>query len=152
VDAVEPHPESRSRLLHNVKINGFDDRVSMYPFAAGISNDDGFLTDDGLKSSLVDGPGIGRIPIKIVDFFGLAGSEPVDILKIDCEGGEYQILMDPRFESFHARALVMEWHNSRERPRAGKEIMEQLVALGWHLESLGDDLAQCDTGTVWAYR
>ena len=145
-------PESRSRLLHNVKINGFDDRVSIYPFAAGVSNGDGFLTDDGLKSSLVAGPGIGRIPIKIVDFFGLAGSEPVDILKIDCEGGEYQILMDPRFESFHARALVMEWHNSRERPRAGKEIMERLVALGWHLESLGDDLAQCDTGTVWAYR
>lgn len=152
IDAVEPHPESRSRLLLNVKINRFDDRVSVHPVAAGVSNGNGFLTDDGLKSSLVADPGIGHIPIKIMDFFELVGNEPVDILKIDCEGGEYQILMDPRFESFHARALVMEWHNSRERPLAGKEIMDRLIALGWHLEPSGDDLAQYDTGTLWAYR
>jgi FkbM family methyltransferase len=152
IDAVEPHPESRSRLVYNVKINGFDDRVTVHPFAAGSSNGDGFLTDDGLKSALIVDTGIGGIPIKIVDFFGLVGDEPVDILKIDCEGGEYPILMDPRFEGFRARALVMEWHNTQKRPRAGKEIMERLVALGWGLERSGDDLAQRDTGMVWDYR
>lgn len=152
IDALEPHPESRSRLVHNVKINKFDDRVTVHPFAAGTRNECGFLTDDGLKSSLIADSGIGSIPVKIADFFTLVSDEPVDILKLDCEGAEYQILMDRRFEDFRARALVMEWHNTHERPRAGREIMKRLMALGWSLEPSGDELALCDTGMLWAYR
>lgn len=152
IDAVEPHPESRNCLIHNVKINGFEDRVTVHPVAAGPSDGDGFLTDNGLKSSLIAKGGIGNIPVTIKDFFRLVNDEPVDILKLDCEGAEYQILMDSRFEGFHARALVMEWHNTEERPQAGREIMKRLMALGWNLEPSGDDLARCATGMLWAYR
>jgi FkbM family methyltransferase len=152
IDAVEPHPESRGCLLHNLKINGLEDRVTVHPVAAGASDGDGFLTNNGLKSSLTVDSGIGSIPIRIADFFTLVNDEPVDILKLDCEGAEYQILMDSRFEGFRGRALVMEWHNTQEHPQAGRELMKRLMALGWYLEPSRDDFGLCDTGMLWAYR
>ncbi len=151
VDAVEPHPRSRKRLIHNVTVNGLEDRVTVHPFAAGTAGKQGFLTDDGLRSTLTDNRGEAGIPIRIVDFYELVGDKPVDLLKLDCEGGEYQIVMDPRFDGFRAQAVVMEWHNNSERPRAAAQMVERLTALRWHVELTDGDPAEGETGLLWAY-
>jgi len=66
---------------------------------------------------------------------------PIDLLKLDCEGSEYGIIMDPRFEELHLNCLVLEWHLTPRRPHADREILQHLRALGWQVESVFENRA-----------
>ena len=48
------------------------------------------------------------IAVPTVDLFD---QPPVDLLKMDIEGGEWPILEDARLPGLAARAIVMEWHS-----------------------------------------
>jgi hypothetical protein len=76
---------------------------------------------------MVDVPAGSTLRVPLVDFFETVGTEPIDLLKMDIEGGEYALLSDPRFARLPIRALVMEWHRTRERPD-GKAWCERALA------------------------
>lgn len=49
-----------------------------------------------------------RVDVQMADIFGVLTS--ADLIKIDIEGGEWEILDDPRFTSVDARAVAVEYH------------------------------------------
>jgi len=129
----EPHPAYAAQIRQHIDLNRLGDRIELRVLAAGTSEGTLYLTDAEVFSTLVNEPGCDdfegirrqhvqddgidmpvmrkRIPIRTVDFFASVGSEPIDILKIDIEGGEHAILNDPRFDVLPVRTVVMEWHD-----------------------------------------
>ena len=60
--------------------------------------------------------------IKLVDFFAAVGDEPIDIFKMDIEGGEYDIMNDDRFDAVarRCRIIITEWHQFDARQLGGR--------------------------------
>lgn len=160
IEAIEPHPRHAKLLGKVVKLNRLGDRVTIHTVAAGTRDGRSFLTDDTTASTLRDSAGGGAIEVPVVDFFERFGNAAIDLLKLDCEGAELDLMMDPRFADLNAKALVVEWHETPGAPRAKERIVDRLRAIGWQLEigrengspaaiRNGQLLA---TGLIWGYR
>ena len=131
--AFEPLPEHVALLRRAITANDLNDRVSLFPVAVGTRAQEAYISTDGLRSQLMFENGPMRIPTQVVDFFERAGPETIDILKLDCEGSEYDLVMDRRFANLKVRKLLLEWHANKNRPHADREIIARLDALGWHI-------------------
>ncbi len=150
--AFEPHPIHLSQIAQNLAVNRLEGRVTIIPAAAGVATGQAFLTDSGEASHLVAEAKNGQIPVPVVDFFATVGEEPIDLLKMDCEGAEYDLLMDDRFATLIARSLVLEWHTSRERPHADEAICARLTNLGFVIEKVMEYSIEGNRfGLLWAY-
>jgi hypothetical protein len=113
-----------------VHINNLQERVTGHPVAAGVKTDSAYLVDAGSSSRVTRQNGHGAIPIQTVDFFEAVGTQPIDLLKLDCEGSEYALLMDSRFRKLKVETLVVEWDATPEHPHADDEIAARLQHLG----------------------
>jgi FkbM family methyltransferase len=151
IDAFEPHPVHLRLLKKNINANSLEHRVSVHAVGIGTADGQTYLSDEGTSSRVChDG---GAFQIDVVDFFKALSSTNIDLLKMDCEGAEYDIVMDPRFEQLNIGTLVMEWHAGPERPHAGVEICGRLRQLGWSLdESHVERVGEVTSGIVWGYR
>ena len=131
--AFEPVPEHVTLLCKAIAVNDLNDRVSLYPVAVGTRDQEAYISTNGLRSKLSFENGPTRVRTQVVDFFERAGAEVIDILKLDCEGSEYDLLMDPRFAKLKVRRLLLEWHADQNRPHADREIVARLHELGWQI-------------------
>ncbi|HZS13204.1 MAG TPA: FkbM family methyltransferase [Candidatus Dormibacteraeota bacterium] len=109
--AVEPAPSTARRLRANLDRNGLGDRVDVV--VAGVASQRGrgsMVFDAGFSShAFVEQSNAGEIELcTLDDVFDRTGEETVDLLKIDCEGGEYDILQGAVLR--RARAIVGEYH------------------------------------------
>jgi FkbM family methyltransferase len=159
IEAVEPHPRHVEILRRVVALNNLADRVTVHPVAAGIREGTAFLSDAGPLSTLCDSSPKDGFAVPVVDFFSTWGKVSIDLLKLDCEGSEYDILFDPRFAAFHARALVMEWHATAQSPDTGDRIVTHLQEIGWTVDIRStahfDELRPgpfTECGLLWAFR
>jgi FkbM family methyltransferase len=164
IEAFEPHPAHLDRLRRTVALNGLKDRVTIHPQAAGTVSGTSELADMGVSSALVEGPACAAakhkvVQVEVVDFFEVIGNTRIDLLKLDCEGAEFDLLMDPRFAQLNVRNLVMEWHETPAHPKAEQDLSLRLRNLGWELQKLpetvsgpihGTDLMR--VGMLWAFR
>jgi len=149
ITAFEPHPVHVKATHANLLQNGLLDRVKLVEAAAGASERHSNLTDGRSSSAVTDQPA--AFQIKVVDIFRekeLAGK--IDIFKIDIEGGEFEILSDPRFAALDVRLLVLEWHNTPEYPDAKSWCLEKLHSLGYQTQLGCEDLPLA--GLIWAWR
>src|SRR5438552_3511826 len=101
IEAFEPHPRHFAVLQQTVDLNDLGSRIRLHPVAAGTAAKVSMLVDAGTASTLnahtrAD-PHLNGIQVRIVDFFEAVRGARIDLLKLDCEGGEYVILMDARF-------------------------------------------------------
>jgi FkbM family methyltransferase len=133
IEAFEPVPEHVTLLKKAIAGNDLNDRVSLYPVAVGTRDQEAYISIGGLRSKLSFENGPTRVRTQVVDFFERAGVEVIDILKLDCEGSEYDLLMDPRFAKLKVRRLLLEWHADQNRPHADQEIVARLHELGWQI-------------------
>lgn len=147
ITAFEPHPRHLEAIRAHLAANNFSARVKVVPAAAGSAPEQSFLVDAG-SSSAVTGRA-GGLPIQVVDLFETV-SAPIDILKIDIEGGEYQVLADPRFPSLQARTVVVEWHQKPDQPDGKRWCEEQLRAFGYRTMTGHEDLPLA--GLLWGFR
>ncbi len=160
IEAIEPHPRHAQLLGKVVKLNRLGDRVTIHMVAAGTRDGRGFLTDDTTASALRHSAEDGAIEVPVVDFFPRWGNAPIDLLKLDCEGAELGLMMDPRFAELNVKALVVEWHETPQAPRARERIVNRLRELGWQIEigrENGTPAASRNgqllaTGLIWGYR
>ncbi len=160
IEAIEPHPRHAELLDKVVKLNRLGDRVTIHMVAAGTRDGRGFLTDDTTASALRDSAGGASIEVPVVDFFSRWANAPIDLLKLDCEGAELDLMMDPRFAELKVRALVVEWHETPQTPRAKDRIVDRLRWLGWQLEIGRENGSPAATrngqllasGLIWGYR
>jgi FkbM family methyltransferase len=142
-----------------INANHLQDRVDLHAAAAGIRRGTAYITDRSARSYVVpENHTSGLLPIEIVDFFDTVGNAQIDLLKIDCEGGEYDLVMDSRFENLKARVLVMEWHLTPQHPHADAQLILRLNNCGWDLvpvtanRAYDPDNGFCGNGVVWGFR
>ena len=148
--AVEPNPESFALLARNIGENGLRDRVTAVNAAVAGTPGAGMLelVDHSLGTRLARN-GQGQVPVRIETVPNLladAGMESVDLVKIDCEGMEYEVfegLGPERLRSFGA--LACEYH-----PVAGRSV----GAIEDSLKEAGFKVSRPDAplAVLWATR
>ena len=149
VIAFEPHPRHAAQVERNLVLDGSRGRVEFHATAAGAATRTMRLTDRQSSSSLTGDESSGTIPVVVEDIFPLVAGKRIDILKMDMEGGEYEILADRRFSELDVDAIVMEWH-SRGGGLADKRWCEErLRGLGFAID---DIFTRPSYGMFWATR
>ena len=112
VFAVEPEAGNFAVLRQNVELNRRAN-VELLQAAVGAAEGEAVLARDGNLSSLMwDGSG-GAEAVPVVTLAALIASmRTVDLLKMDCEGAEFDILYSTPPESLrNIRRITMEYHN-----------------------------------------
>lgn len=148
IETFEPHPLHVAQMRRNLALSGKQHRVVVHDKAAGARRRAMRLTDDGTSSSLQDQRRDG-FDVEVADVFDVLSGRRIDILKMDIEGGEYEILEDPRFDRLDIGRVVMEWH-SRGHGDADRQWCEQrLTTLGYAIRPV---FQAPDHGMFWAIR
>lgn len=99
VHAFEPSQAFCGFIRRNLEANALAERVALHPVGLAERAETRHTANDTLH--FVEGVGyaIGHLP------------RNADLLKLDCEGGEYHLLADPRFLShLRPRRIRMEYH------------------------------------------
>jgi FkbM family methyltransferase len=111
VFAIEPDPRNVELLRHHVHLNGFDDRVTIFPIAVG--DQEGTVTlfrapGNSGHSNLFEGVDPVRVPCKTIDSLGLP---PIDVCKMDIEGNELRALqgMEATIQSSPRMKMLTEY-------------------------------------------
>jgi FkbM family methyltransferase len=121
VTAFEPDPQSVSALEANVRVNGWQDRITVIRAAVGQSSGQVcFAAARGMESRIEtrSDSGDGVITVPLVTLDGALASGRIDVIKIDVEGFEQQVIQG-------ARTILTEQHR---RPRA---ILVEVHPFAW---------------------
>jgi FkbM family methyltransferase len=117
VFAYEPAPSSFPFLVQNIELNGAQERVRAEREAVTDRNGTvDLFTDDSASSVSSLGlprPGHRKAPVRSVAFDDIVRRCPqqIDFMKIDCEGGEYDIILGASPDSWQGvRYLALEYH------------------------------------------
>jgi FkbM family methyltransferase len=149
----EADPDNAVVHERAIAINGLASRWKLVTVAAGATEREVELAAGRAMESFVVQPGTGaglptiRVPVR--DVLGEVGA--ADLVKIDIEGGEWEILHDPRFASEPPRALVLEYHpNPGAGPNPREAVEKALHAAGLQIADIWhrDD----GYGMLWAWR
>ena len=112
VYAFEPHPEAYETLMNNISNKVTNIPVTAWNGAIGPVN--GTIRINGMLSDRTEvGGGDDEVrSLTIQHAFGIAGENRIDFLKIDCEGGEYDIFTDENMDWIMAnvRKISGEFH------------------------------------------
>lgn len=168
--SLEPDPRNAPVLRNCIEANGLDDRWSLVE-ACAATRDGHVDFDSDFHLSGVAGGGelaekhaeIGaafpflqgtallssqRHVVEARDVLPLTAG--ADLLKIDIEGGEWELLSDSRFAETSAVAVVLEYHGAySDEPEARSAAYRLLEAAGFEVLSCRDEGA---TGVIWAAR
>lgn len=159
IHAYEPAPENATLLERNIRLNGLS---CVIQHREGVAKEDGtrllYLSKDSDSHSFWRSSAERSIAVPVVGLGTViksAGTRVIDVLKVDCEGAEYEFLCDQvELLSRHVRFLAMECHPVaawsapdmlRALDRAGFECRHKLESWGgtlvhaWNrdLEKLG---------------
>lgn len=149
--SIEPNPGTFKFLRGNIELNGLQSRVTAMGVAVGPSAGEAMLesVDHSLGTRLSRG-GRGEVPV-IVETLpallaqaGMGGH--IDVLKIDCEGMEYEVLEAVGQEWLRSVGTLMcEYH-----PEEGRDVatLDRILrAAGFHVER-----PDTPVGVIWATR
>lgn len=120
ITSFEPSSLTAQYLRRNVEANGFADRVTVVEQALAASSGTAEFEDNGAGSGtngLVSAGHTsgGRPPVLVrtttFDAVVAAAPSPIDVVKIDCEGGEYDLVLASAPESWRSvQRVVLEYH------------------------------------------
>lgn len=165
VDCYEPSPQSGAYLRRNAAANGLSDRITVHEAAlagfagtallddnTGASVHNGLVRDDRRLVDGDDAAGARRtleVRTETFDAAVAAAGGAVDVVKMDCEGGEYELVRASSPESWRAvQRVVMEYH-----PVPGESwpaLRDRLADLG--LRPLAEEVTGPGLGTAWLSR
>lgn len=156
VTSFEATPSTFEYLERNVVGNAMEDRISIH--ATAVSGAAGTIefaetgTGSGHNGVLhLGSPGTTTIRVPSVtmrDAFDLAG-RPVDVVKIDAEGAEYDMILSSSAEDWlPVRRVVMEYHGVEGH--SWKELESFFEATG--LRVAGHDFGPNGYGMAWLSR
>ena len=143
ISAYEATPSTFGYLQQNVRLNNLADRVRIHNEAVAGTRGTIAFGDTGPGSGHngvlhLGSPGTTtiRVPsVTIRDAFERAG-RPVDVVKIDAEGAEYDMILGSTIDDWApVRRVVMEYH--RVEGHAWKELESFLDAAGLHVACHG---------------
>jgi FkbM family methyltransferase len=150
----EPDPANAAVHARTIEANDLGERWTLVTEAAGAH--DGqirFVAGLGTSSHVLDvGDTSGPVaPIVVAKRDVMAAIASADLVKIDIEGGEWEILGDPRFAAAPPRALVIEYHPEgcpEDDPHAAAE--QALSAAGLRTTPIWEGAD--GVGMLWASR
>jgi len=145
VVVCEPSPSNWALLVKNIQDNHCEDRVAMVNKA---------VSDGGVVMLDIDAPDRGQArvsayrpsrsakkPVECISLESLFAEfklTEVDLLKIDCEGGEYDILLSAPLKMFSGmKNIVFEFHEIDGFQEKLKAVKERLFAEGFMLKTRG---------------
>lgn len=157
ITSYEPSPTTAGFLRKNVEQNHFDGRITVVESALAATTGFAEFEDNGAGSGtngLVSaGHSAGsRPPIKVktvaFDEAVAAMTAPIEVVKIDCEGGEYDLVLNSSPSSWSSvQRVVLEYH-----PVPGQSWGE---LRGWFDQNglrVEDEVSADGYGTVWLSR
>jgi FkbM family methyltransferase len=92
------------------------------------------------------------ITVPCADVFAFAGSQRIDLIKVDIEGGEWPILTDARLAQLPVRVLVMEWHEHRCPHPSPRAYARDLLAAAGFAHQCHERSRFASNGLLWAWR
>jgi FkbM family methyltransferase len=116
--SCEPSATTASYLHRNAEQNGVADRVTVFQRAVAATTGRAMFHDNGGGSGLnglaaaghASGPAT-EVETMAFDDAVASATAPVDVLKIDCEGGEYDLVLGSSPESWESvQRVVIEFH------------------------------------------
>ena len=156
IDCFEPASDTAGYLRRNVEDNGLSARIRVYEKA--VASTSGFATLEtrgaasGLNSIAVAGaPGGTANTVETVSFDEIvaAAPAPVRIVKMDCEGGEYDAVYGSSPESWRTvDRMVLEYHVVPGQ--TWPELRSWLEGVGLHV--VRDDPGSPGLGVAWLAR
>jgi FkbM family methyltransferase len=153
ITSFEPDPDNFRVLDLTVGANQREGSWDAVPVAA--SNAVGelsFAPGDGAKSHLAPGEADERtITVPAVDFFDQLG-DGVDLIKMDIEGGEWQILADPRLATAPIKVIRLEWHTLLCPEDDARAAAVDLLQAGGFPHVVDGDRQHARNGVLWAWR
>jgi FkbM family methyltransferase len=150
VSAYEPNSEAFQCLLKNIDANGL--KAVVTPSQLAVTNRDGatvkFPTKASMYNAIITDENCSDFEfvqtISLARILGQTGK--VDILKLDCEGAEYDILLNASQEALSQVASIrMEYH-----PGQTRELGAALQRHGFRQYHLNADTSV--SGNVWYRR
>lgn len=160
VYAYEPFPESYQLLIKNLTINALD---NVLVFQQAVWSRSGTLTLDlsgGEPLQIASGEShfasnrADFLPVKAISLEALLdeqGIKQVDLLKLDCEGAEYTILMETSLDVLaQIRRIIMEYHDQDEK-RHHSHLVQFLESAGY-LVTHQKNVVHDDIGYLFAER
>ena len=156
VYCYEPEERNFACLQRNIGINGLETRVSAFPQAVASSNGMRTLAlGESLSNSfhiIPDDATYQTVSCTTLnEIFARHRLETIDLLKMNCEGAEYEILESCSDEDFQRISNIrLEYHNLNSRQRNGESITQLLTAKGYRIERF--TRYQKTSGFIWAAR
>jgi FkbM family methyltransferase len=155
VQAFEPSATTAAFLRGNVLRNGFGDRVSVHEVALAATTGFAVFDDNGAGSGLNGLAAAGHAAgtatkVETVAFDDIIATTnaPVDLVKIDCEGGEYDLVLGSSRDSWaNVQRVVIEWHPVDGHEWA--ELRDWFATVGLQVQ---DEDAFGRHGCVWLSR
>lgn len=150
ITAVEADPGNSELLAENVAINGIGSQVTVVNAAAGAAEGTVRIGGDGSVHRRVLEPGQDDrgTSVEAIDALPLVAS--CDFAKIDIEGSEWVLLVDPRFAQIETPVITLEWHAfacpDRDPQAAAERALRQA---GYSVEH---DFISPTCGTLWAWK
>lgn len=157
VISVEPCPENFALLQRNVRRNRLDE-IQLVNAAVGSRNEPRELVSPDNPShtgrfSLFPGRGSGRRTVSVVTLAQMIqGSGSIALLKLDCQGSEYEILYSATSELLQRIDAIMVECELFEEPRewSRSALSHFLRAQGFQVRSRGN-LLYADRPTAQAF-
>lgn len=152
----EPSVTTASYLRRNIAVNGFADRVSIEVAAVSEASGWGTLADNGAGSALnglIADDAIDTAATKVAtttfDDVVAAIGAPVDVVKIDCEGGEYDAVLASSPASWASVSrVVLEYH---PHPKyTWPQLRDWFAEQG--LEPVRESASSPEQGSAWLAR
>jgi FkbM family methyltransferase len=151
--AYEADPDNADVHERTIAANGLTGRWRLHRMAAGAHDGEVELAAGFAMGSFVvspgSDPGVPTIQVPMRDV--LAEVCGADLVKLDIEGGEWEIICDPRFQQKPPRVIVLEYHphlGPGGDPRSAAETALRNAGLRivpiWHRDD--------GYGMVWAWR
>ena len=144
VYSYEPHPENFRLLRENIQLNQLDN-IMPYPVAVAAVRGRTKLylwEADSLGHSLL-GPGRNYVEVKCTTLKDIMDSNEIEVcalMKVDCEGAEYEILFNTPNEIFsRIERIHLEYHPDvagHRHSHSGAELVELLEKMGFEIESV----------------
>jgi FkbM family methyltransferase len=131
VYALEPFPENCDWLKRNVEENELDNVVVFEKAVSGDSKAKTLYVSDAWVGHSLNNQeeSVGKIEIECVTLDDLTQTvAQCDLLKIDCEGCEYDVLYNSSYSTFRKiRKIVGEYHDIDSDRMTGKSLCDFLV-------------------------
>lgn len=152
----EPERRNYEQLQRNIALNGLGSRVLAFNSAVAATVEERELAvGDSLLNSfhiVPDRSSRQKVACTTMrDILDRQGIEKVDLLKMNCEGAEYEILEACTRKEFERIARIrLEYHNLNQPGKDGESLARMLERHGYRIERFS--IYRNGSGFIWATR